>query len=63
MQIFDSTASLDKIDKGLVLTIGNFDGVHIGHQKIIAAARSEAKKLDGSSLAVMTFDRKRHKAC
>ena len=56
MQIFDSTASLDKIDKGLVLTIGNFDGVHLGHQKIIAAARSQAKKLADSSVAVMTFD-------
>ena len=56
MQIFDSIASLDKIDKGLVLTIGNFDGVHLGHQKIIAAARREAKKLAGSSVAVMTFD-------
>ncbi|MCK4753535.1 MAG: bifunctional riboflavin kinase/FAD synthetase, partial [Planctomycetes bacterium] len=24
--------NLDGIEKGCVLTIGNFDGVHIGHQ-------------------------------
>ncbi len=41
--------------KKAVLTIGNFDGVHLGHQKIIKEVVSEAKKIKGQSV-VMTFD-------
>ena len=56
MQIFESIASLNEIDKGLSLTIGNFDGVHLGHQNIITAAKAAAKELGGYFVAVMTFD-------
>ena len=35
MQIFESLESLEKLEKGSVLTIGNFDGVHIGHRTIL----------------------------
>lgn len=38
-----------------VLTIGNFDGVHMGHQKIIKKLVDEAKRIKGTSV-VMTFD-------
>lgn len=41
--------------KGCVLTIGNFDGVHIGHQKILKTARQKADERH-SSLAVVTFE-------
>ena len=27
-----------------VLTIGNYDGIHLGHQKVINEARKKAKK-------------------
>ncbi len=37
------------------VTIGNFDGVHVGHQKILAATRDKAKKNAWQSVAV-TFD-------
>lgn len=37
-----------------VLTIGTFDGVHIGHQKIIARLNEEARKMGGES-ALFTF--------
>ena len=40
--------------KNPVVTIGVFDGVHIGHQNIIASLRKYAGKLDGESV-VMTF--------
>ena len=30
--------------KNSVILIGNFDGVHLGHQKVIAQARQKAKK-------------------
>src|SRR5687768_3799479 len=39
----------------VVLTIGNFDGVHRGHQAILAAGRRRADAL-GTQLVAMTFD-------
>ena len=27
-----------------VIAIGNFDGIHIGHQKVLMAAKDKAKK-------------------
>jgi riboflavin kinase/FMN adenylyltransferase len=38
-----------------VLTLGNFDGVHLGHQNIFKAVKEEARKIDGEAL-VLTFD-------
>jgi riboflavin kinase/FMN adenylyltransferase len=55
MKIFETTDSLEKIDASLVLTIGNFDGLHLGHQRIISTARAAASRYDASGLAVMTF--------
>jgi riboflavin kinase / FMN adenylyltransferase len=38
-----------------VLTIGNFDGVHLGHQRVISALVEKAKQLNVSP-AVMVFE-------
>ena len=40
---------------GLAAAIGNFDGVHRGHQKVVAAA-TEAAQRDNLTSAVITFD-------
>ena len=40
---------------GLALTIGNFDGVHLGHQKIIHEVKSSAAE-KGLASAIMTFE-------
>ena len=48
-------AELAKVQKGSVLTIGNFDGVHIGHQEILAAAKQTATE-EAAELIVMTFE-------
>ena len=54
MKVIDSSTNLSDIPKGCVLTIGNFDGVHIGHQEIlIVAKRIAAQK--ALELIVMTF--------
>ncbi len=41
-------------DRGVAVAIGNFDGVHLGHQALVAAARAAAT--DGSRVAVLTFE-------
>lgn len=49
---------IENIDKGFkngVVTIGVFDGFHIGHQKIIHKAKSLAKSLSFSNV-VITFE-------
>lgn len=38
-----------------VITIGNFDGVHIGHQALFYQAIEKAQAIDGTAVA-MTFD-------
>ena len=48
-------AELAKVQKGSVLTIGNFDGVHLGHRQILAAAKQTAVQ-KAAELIVMTFE-------
>ena len=58
MKIIDTTsgfAELARVRKNCVLTVGNFDGVHLGHQEILAAARQTAAKRK-AELIVMTFE-------
>ena len=38
-----------------VITIGTFDGVHLGHRKIIDALKKEAARIGGESV-IITFD-------
>lgn len=40
--------------KNAVVTIGTFDGVHVGHQKIISQLRSAAEKVSGETV-IITF--------
>jgi len=54
MQIITTTEGL-KMKKPVVLALGNFDGVHKGHQHLISEAIKEAKQSGGSSV-VMVFD-------
>ena len=41
-------------NKGMALALGFFDGVHVGHQKVIASAVDNARK-NGTMSAVITF--------
>lgn len=42
-------------DRGAAVALGNFDGVHKGHQSVIAGAAAAARSA-GAPLAVITFD-------
>lgn len=53
MRVFQDFEELKQIPNP-VLTIGTFDGVHIGHQKIIEQLNHEADKIGGESV-LFTF--------
>jgi len=55
MKILRAISDFEKIKKGCVLTIGNFDGVHLGHQEILAAAKRIAQER-AAELVAMTFE-------
>ncbi|MFQ1701477.1 bifunctional riboflavin kinase/FAD synthetase [Loktanella agnita] len=55
MRIIRDTAFIDPSDRGAAAAIGNFDGVHIGHQAVIDMARDAAQKT-GAPLGIMTFE-------
>ncbi len=52
MKIFRGFTSLPN---ACTVAIGNFDGMHLGHQALLAAVKAQAKKYDVPS-AVMTFE-------
>jgi riboflavin kinase/FMN adenylyltransferase len=55
MQVFHDWADLPASAKGAVVAIGNFDGVHLGHQEVIGEAARRAREL-GAAHAVLTFE-------
>ena len=54
MKIYKN-ANLDKKHQGGVIAIGNFDGVHLGHQKVINEAKKKANKKK-IPFGIMTFE-------
>jgi len=55
MRLLRGLADLAAEDKGTVLAIGNFDGMHLGHRIVIEGALKTATDL-GISLSVLTFE-------
>jgi riboflavin kinase/FMN adenylyltransferase len=47
--------NISKNHKGSIILIGNFDGVHLGHQKLFNLAKSYKKKY-GLKIGVINFD-------
>mgnify|MGYP001369971705 FL=1 len=47
--------NLDQKHCNGVIAIGNFDGLHLGHQKVINEAKNKAKK-NKLPFGVMTFE-------
>jgi len=55
MQLIRGINNIRPEDHGCVLTIGNFDGVHLGHRRVIEALVEKAKALNCVA-AVMVFE-------
>ena len=53
--VFDDWQSAPPEWTGGVIALGNFDGVHRGHQVLVARARQEARALD-APLVALTFE-------
>ncbi len=53
MQVFESFDIREKFENP-VLTIGNYDGIHLGHRRIIERVKERARELSGTSM-LMTF--------
>ena len=54
MKTLQTYTNLDAADKGAVIALGNFDGLHRGHQAVIAEAKSIADGL-GTPLGIGLF--------
>lgn len=55
MEIIRGLEALKEIYPNTVITIGNFDGLHLGHQKILLTVIKRSEEIKGTSMAV-TFD-------
>lgn len=55
MKVLTTLSELGRVREGSVLTIGNFDGVHVGHRAILQTARGLARDRE-AEMVVMTFE-------
>ena len=55
MRIFRHYLGLPDVARGCAVALGNFDGVHLGHQTVIRTVREAAEKI-GAQPAVLTFE-------
>ncbi|MWD28204.1 bifunctional riboflavin kinase/FAD synthetase [Aquicoccus sp. SCR17] len=55
MRIIRDYQYVEEQDRGACVAIGNFDGVHLGHQAVIDLAREAADQV-GAPLGVLTFE-------
>jgi len=55
MRLYRHFTGLDDDARGSAVAIGNFDGIHLGHQTVIGHAQAAARRLDAPS-AVLTFE-------
>ena len=55
MELVRGLQNISKAARGCVLTVGNYDGVHLGHQQMIGALKRRALELDAPA-TVLVFE-------
>ena len=55
MKLLHRVQNSTELDAGCVVTIGNFDGVHLGHQELLAHLREQASRLQ-LPMVVVVFE-------
>ena len=55
LKVYEGIDSIDDAMRGAVLSVGNFDGVHLGHQRILRTAHALAQ-VSSAAVMVMTFE-------
>ncbi len=55
MEIIKGIENLKRPFRNPVVTLGNFDGIHLGHQRIFEKVADTARRIDGESV-VITFE-------
>jgi len=55
MEIIKGIGNLKRLFRNPVVTLGNFDGIHLGHQKIFKRVMEEASRIHGEGV-VITFE-------
>src|SRR5688500_5011373 len=57
LTVLDGLAGLAALPAGAVLSVGNFDGIHPGHEKILSTARGLRSQSPAPPIAQVTFER------
>ena len=55
MNIFRGLSALPEF-KNSVITIGSYDGVHLGHQKILRRIQQLAEEINGTDIVIIFYD-------
>ena len=55
MEVFEGVSAYDSEDSPSILSIGNFDGVHLAHREICRFINQEAYRRGGRSV-ILTFE-------
>jgi riboflavin kinase/FMN adenylyltransferase len=56
MHLHHGLTGLRQLPPATVLSVGNFDGIHLGHREILRAMTALRDALGGSGLAIVTFE-------
>lgn len=56
MNVYEGIDGLRALPPGSVMSIGNFDGMHLGHARILETMRSLGDATPGARLAIATFE-------
>jgi riboflavin kinase/FMN adenylyltransferase len=63
MEVIQGLENLQKDFRNPVLTLGSFDGMHLGHQKIVEKVVNRAREIEGTSMIITFYPHPRRIIC